>query len=662
MIMGDGMMKSLKSKILIPVLVVVVLSITTLSLISYFQAHGMLDNDVKKITKAKVEKLVISTEEKIGEWKSIVKMLATISPVKNMDFNGLKDYALKNEELFHEFDAITFSDTTGKFNSTVGQGGDISKREYFPKVMKGETVVSKPILSKNTGKPVIFIATPVKDDSGEVIGLIGGSVQLSLITDMVNAEKIGENGYAYMLSSEGVVMAHPVAEFILDKNLLENDNTSLVAITQKMLKGEEGLEHYMYEGQDKIAAFEPLESTGWSIAMTVNYSELTQEINIFRNIMIFIGMITLAVIIIVVYLIVTRSIKPLNKMIAITQEVADGNLRVTVDVKSKDEIGLLANNFNKMIESMSSLIGEMNQMGITVSSASQEMLASSREANKVAEQVATTISELAQGASEQAKSTQEGNVMVNELIGGIATISDNAKHSQKATTNAMETVSEGIKILEYQKSKMIESTKATQNVSYQIADLYEKSQEIGQIVELIRSIAKQTNLLALNAAIEAARAGQQGKGFAVVAEDVRKLAEQSSNATSDIGSLIGDIKTGVDKAVKEMNRAESIVKEQNSASEQTSNAYKSILEAVEAVIVNTQEVSKTSELISTNSVLVGKAIENVASITEENAAGTEEVAASTQEQSSTINIISASSEQLAELSSKLETIINRFKI
>ncbi len=655
-------MKSLRLKILIPILIVIVLSISTLSFIAYYQANRILNNDVETITKVQVEKIVIFVEEQLHEWKGKIELLATVENVKNMDFMNLKKYVSEKENIFEEFNAIIISDTDGNMKSTVGKFGDISQKEYFRKVMTGETVVSKPITSTDTEEPVIIIATPIKDNSGKVIGLIGGSINLSLISDFVNAEKLGENGYAFMINSEGLLMAHPTKEYILNRNLLKEENQNIVAIAKKMVKGEDGIEHYDFNGKQRIATFKSFKSTGWSVAMTVNYSELTHEIDMFRNILLTIGIVTLVLITIVVYLLISRSIKPLHKMIAITKQVAEGNLTIKVDTKSNDEIGSLANNFNKMIESMSNLIGEMNHMGMTVSSASQEMLTLSREANKVAEQVTATISELAQGASEQAKSTQEGYDTINGLIDGIAIITNNAGHSQTAASNAMRTVDEGIKILDYQKSKMNESIKATQNVSNQISDLYDKSQKIGQIIELISNIAKQTNLLALNAAIEAARAGELGKGFAVVADEVRELAEQSSAATSDISTLIGDIKSGVDKAVKEMNRTESIINEQNNASEQTSNAFKSILDAVDAVIVNIQEVTKTSEIVNANSMLVSEGIEELASITEENAAGTEEVAASTQEQSTAINQISISSERLAKLSRELETIINRFKI
>lgn len=656
------MMKSLNQRIMIPVLIVAVLGIFTLSFVAYIKAKEMLINEVEEISKNKVEKLVISTDDSIELWKGKIELLSTMDVVRNIDYKGVKKYTSKHSDIFKDFESIIICGVDGRFLSTSGQGGDISDRVYFSEVMKGKSTVSEPVISKATLRPTIVIAVPIKDDNGKVVGLIGGTINLSTITDIVNAEKFGETGYAYMIDSKGVVMAHPDAQLILRKSFLEDESESLVKVTEKMINGEEGIGTYIYEGQEKIASYSPLKSTGWSISMSAYYSELMTSVNELRALIMTIGTITVVLIVLIIYLLVNRSIKPLIKMAAITKEVASGNLKVRVDVKSKDEVGVLANNFNEMINDMRSLIDEVNNMGRTVALASQQMLVSSDEASKVSEQVATTISELAEGASEQARSTQEGSGMVNELINGISTIVGHADESQRATVDATETVDEGMKILEYQKNKMVESMDATKTVANEISDLSEKSQRIGQIVELISSIAEQTNLLALNAAIEAARAGEQGKGFAVVAEEVRKLAEQSSTATQDIDRLIGEIKAGVDKAVKEMNSAELIVNEQNNAAEKTMSSFKNILDAVKAVESNIGEVTKTSELLNINSVSVGEAIENVASITEENAAGTEEVAASTEEQSATINEISVSAKQLADLSSKLQDIINRFII
>ena len=654
-------MKSIKYKIMVPVLVAAALGILALVGIVYKEASSIISTDIESITQSKVEKVITVVDGKLNEWKQTIVTLSSVEVVKNRDFEGVKKLA-SSSEFSKDFENIIISGKDGIYVSTNGEGGNISDREYFPQVMGGQSVISKPVISKSTGKPIIVVATPIRDQGGVVVGLIGGTINLETITKFVNSEKLGTTGYAYMLDKEGIVMAHPKSEYILKENFLNNKSKSLVEITKKMISGNSAVENYEFEGVEKIAAYGTVKSTGWSIAMATTYGEVSKSITSLRNIVAIVGIITIAVIGIIIYIIVIRTIKPLIEIADITKEVAAGDLTVNVNIKSKDEIGLLANNFNSMIENIRGLLSEVSEMGTTVASASQQMMVSTEDTSKIAEQVASTISEIAQGATAQAEAAHNGSDMVNELVAEIDKISNHAVNSEKLTVKAMETVKSGIRIGEYQNSKTLENKEAAMNVGEAIELLANKSHEIGQIVEFITDIAEQTNLLALNAAIEAARAGEQGRGFAVVAEEVRKLAEESNRATQDISKIINEIKTSVDTAVKDMSAAKAIVGEQEEAAKETVGIFEEILNAVSEVTENIKEVSEASKIINENSKVVGSNIDNIASIAQENAAGVEEVAASTEEQAASIEEIAASAGHLQEISVRLHEAMGKFKV
>ncbi len=209
---------------------------------------------------------------------------------------------------------------------------------------------------------------------------------------------------------------------------------------------------------------------------------------------------------------------------------------------------------------------------------------------------------------------------------------------------------------------MEENKEISAQMGHAIADLMEKSKEIGKILQVIQGVAQQTNLLALNAAIEAARAGEHGRGFAVVSEEIRKLAEQSGESSKQITEIITDVQAGIENTVMQIQKADMLSGEQETALSQTVSSIGDITDKVESIATKVKAVCGTTESLTEDAKQAGDMVATIASISEETAAGTEEVSSSVEEQNVLIQMITECSTELYTIAEDLKHNIDSFHL
>lgn len=632
-------------------------------------------NNMKIIANNKMDQLqeVINGEMNTAyviSHDSNVESMLTKTGNQEMNKHEMNDY-LKDilENSNGMFETLYFADNTGKIvhDSQDGKhlGVDISTRDYFmTAVDTGQVVLSDVIVSKATGNPTTVICQPIYDNSKKFIGVLGLAFDFGKLTEAVIQK---DEGVAYnygILDSQGIVLAHDNKDFILTFDFTK-DNESTKTAFDNMKKTDTGSAFY-YNSQDKtekVLAYAKYKQQNWYVYSATSVSSYMQPINHLKTMIQIISLIC-AFIAATIAILFSRSIaNPLKKISLVAKAVSDGDLTQKVEIlKSKDEIGQLSLNFAVMIDNLKGLITQVKDMGGEVAAASEEMLASSEEVSNVSEQIAVAVSELAKGATDQAASTEKGNARIVEVIDGLNNMAVEMSKSNEIAEKAKNAVEAGQKSMEYQGIKMNENMKVAGNVGNAIGSLSVKSAEIGNILEVIKSISEQTNLLSLNAAIEAARAGEQGKGFAVVAEEIRKLADQTSVSVKQIDEIIEEVQSGVDNAASEMGKAQIVVDQMEKAKNDTELEFKKIYLAVEEINASIKAVAKKSVEISSKAKKVGDEIREIASISEETASGTEEVAASSEEQTSVIHQIAEASGELSQLANQLQGSINNFKL
>ncbi|MEJ8546381.1 methyl-accepting chemotaxis protein [Brevibacillus borstelensis] len=362
--------------------------------------------------------------------------------------------------------------------------------------------------------------------------------------------------------------------------------------------------------------------------------------------------------------VLTRNIRnPLIQLVANVKEVASGNLRVEpLIIKNRDEFASLTQSFNEMTASLQTLIRQVSTSSEQVAASAEELTASAEQTSKATEQIAVTVQEVAAGTDRQVKSVDEGARVVREMTASIQHIAANVQSASSTAVQVAELAGEGNQAIQAAVRQMSAIHDSIRDLAAAVEGLGAHSQAIGQIIEVITGIAEQTNLLALNAAIEAARAGEHGRGFAVVADEVRKLAEQSSQSAAQIAELINTIQQETKRAVDSMETGNREVQSGIDVVHQAGETFGHIQHSIRDVTEQIQDVSAAVQQVSAHTDQVVGVIALISEVSDVTADGTQNVSAATEEQLASMEEIAASATSLSKLAEELQDTVSAFKI
>ncbi|WP_338788880.1 methyl-accepting chemotaxis protein [Metabacillus sp. FJAT-53654] len=364
----------------------------------------------------------------------------------------------------------------------------------------------------------------------------------------------------------------------------------------------------------------------------------------------------------VFYFFIHRKLKVLNQILIASSEISAGRLFVNPLKEGKDEFGLLALSLNKINDDFRALVHDLKDTSYSISTSSYELSALSEQTTTTSEEIGNALNEISKGSVSQASDIESTSQKASDLQANLTNMTEGSNAIIQLTEGCVNAVQAGKDSMIGLQVSNKENANMLDQISLGITTLYQSVHQISGIVTTIDNISKQTNLLALNASIEAARAGEHGKGFAVVAEEVRKLAEETNKATSQIQTMIQNIEKETEATVLVMSQTTEISSGLNQSVLASENEFNEISSSISKIIEGISKLNKEIETVSDHSYIILDSIQNISAVAEETAASTEEITASVDEQVNAVVTINHSSEKLIALSENLNNSLKKYMV
>ncbi len=655
---------SLKVKITLLLLALSVIPLFALSfiLVSGFTKTLTTNTDDELLRMAKLNADFMNTwiSGKIGSAETMIKAHPEFAKGDVNEIMPLLKLMIDSDP---DVNVSSYVDRNGHITSTTGEQLDGTGFPNIIEVMKSKkAVLSDIVANPATGGYTFYLDVPILDDKGEFAGAIQPEINADKFVTLVTNMKMGDAGYGYLISPQGVYLAHHAKEKLGKDFKQFSTPAKIEAFEQAVFAKSDGVFAYPEAGEKRVAGYATINTTGWKLVMTAPETQIYEMVNQTETKAFIAILISIGAIVVLSFVLSRGMLRPVLAISSMMQSVSTGDLTGRLRVKGTDELESLKENINLMLDSFAGMIVTVKETIEQVAASAEQLTASAEQTGKATEQIATTIQEVAAGTDRQVNSVEESSTTVRQMAQGARQI---AAFAQIATREADQ--SRAISVAENEAIQTTirqigEVNQTMIGLAHTVEGLGSRSQEIGSIVEVISGIAAQTNLLALNAAIEAARAGEHGRGFAVVADEVRKLAEQSAQSAQQIAELIAIIQTETNQAVR---AAEAGTKEVTSGMQmvQTAGAaFAQIQQSIQTVAQHIQEVSAAAEQMNAGTDHVVEEVAQISRIAENIAFGTQNVSASTEEQLASMEEVAASAGALARMTEELQEQISRFRV
>ncbi len=532
--------------------------------------------------------------------------------------------------------------------------------QAWPEVMKQAISTNQQVLSTGTknvlsGNVMLVMATPVTNGLNVEGYFITAVSVLEIYNKVIAKAKIMDSGYIYVVEPDGTMLMHPNTEILLDK---ESFNSLPIADTVKM--SPHGSGKYTFNGETKYYIYDT-ESNGWIYVAVMPQNDVE---NLAKTIVNLLSIITGIIFVMGPFVAIAFAngiIKPILKVSDGIKQLFDGDFTYNVEIKSKNELGQMAEQLNETTNHLSEIVGGVKNTSGSMGEQSDALAIVSKEMSTAINDLVIAIDTISQGSTTQANDLQDTLEMLIELESEMADIEQNLNDVAGSAVNAQSKAVNGQNIVNELAEAIKDIRETFELFRNKISNLGNTVSEISNITDAINAISSQTNLLALNASIEAARAGEMGKGFAVVAGEVGNLAEQSRKSAAEISVLIKNVNMETDSVVKDSAHVETLLEEQSKVIENVMEAFRATLESIQVAEPIIKDTFGALNIAEKAGHTVRERSESIASVSEEIMASTERISATSEELLATSEGVAENAAKASVAAEHLNETMSKFK-